>query len=317
MLSCSWLKSELLQRWHSCDQFLYVSSESLGHSASRTDIRLTETLRQRLCMDTASPLNLFVGFEPLVPKVYLSPSPEDCPHSWEAYYECHQLHMNEWYRVGQRLKRALKPHVNAGRCSISLVCHDPLHDTVDGVSDSGMSLFMQDTSLPFWSVDMLYKIMIGWRWIQKGGRGTLKPWKICLPRYIWRSGPNSPTEPQQILNSVGPDDYEETDRLILHRFLFNTGAKLDPREHLAIKNGLLAFAKFLACDAVDHQVGVFVEIDGSDGLIPYCGLRYAKLRVLGCSGVCSGRREVGEIAQTALEDGETKGDGGIKQYERP
>lgn len=68
MLSCSWLKSELMQRWHSCDQFLYVGSESLGHSASRTDIRLTETLRQRLCMDTASPLNLFVGFEPLVPK---------------------------------------------------------------------------------------------------------------------------------------------------------------------------------------------------------------------------------------------------------
>ena len=79
MLSCSWLKSELLRRRHSCPQFLCINWDSLRGSNSRTDINLTETLRQRLCVGTTSPLSLFVGFEPRVPKVYLSASPEDWP----------------------------------------------------------------------------------------------------------------------------------------------------------------------------------------------------------------------------------------------
>ena len=218
--------------------------------------------------------------------------------------------MNAWYGIGQRLKRALKPYVNTGRCLISLVCFDPLRDIVDQGSDFPVSMFVKDELLPFWSVEMLFKIMIGWRWIENGGRGTVKPCNIRLPSYIYRSGPITPTEPQQILNSIGSDDYDKNERFKIHRTLFNTGAKLGRREHLAIKNGLLAFARFLACDESSHTSDILVEVDSSDKNNAYRGLQFAKLTVAmqpTCTipydtGICIEQAEVDETVQNAAEE---------------
>ena len=196
---------------------------------------------------------------------------------------------------------------------MSLVCYDTMQDRVDEASDLPISMFVQDSSLPFWSVEMLYKIMIGWHWIQKGGRGTLNPWNIRLPRYIWRCSLVTLTESQRILNSIYPTDYEEVTRLQIHSILFDTSAKLGRREHLKIKNGLIACARFLACSDGPQSLGVFAEVDGSDDLNAYRGLRSAKLRVLDHPrnviaddiDTYSTQEEVGENAQNAPEDGKT------------